>query len=649
MSEELVDQTHALTVFELVAREVPRTHLEELLRQAQGTAMPAPAFAALERAVHLGLAIGEATEQRRRREAAMASLIDAAREINSIQDPEYLLSVVTARARRLLGCDVSYVSLPRPEGGSYVHASDGETTMFNVGLEIEEGHGLGEVAQGEGGPLWTADYLGDTAFPRSDRVDEVVRAEGLRAILAVPMRHNGKTVGALYAADRKIRHFTPDEIGLMRSLADLAGTALDRTRLMERVQTDLADVGARRARELAISSRSRFLSEARGKLAGMVLDGCDLRDVATVAGDVLNGSVAVHDAAGCLIVGVGAPQDVDAAVTAKASLDALAMRAPIALGPTLWAAPVIAGAEDLGALITRTQRPLSDEEAKFLHFAGQAVALVLLLQRSTAVAAGPVRDELFDNLLADSNRSVRHLAEQARRVGIDPKRPHALLVIRVEGSEQGRAVVWASSYAHRRSGLKTVRNGCILLLLPGENPSAIAQSVHHELSPLLAQPVSVGAAGPTRDLAAIREVYREAQRCLDALIAIDGQGSAAATEDLGFLGVLLSDDHDVDRYINSTLGAVLDYDNERDTELVRTLDAYFSSHASPTRAAGVLHVHANTVSRRLERLTELLGPKWQEPSDALEIQLALRLLRTRQVLRHRHGPGRRDQADSRDT
>ena len=34
-------------------------------------------------------------------------------------------------------------------------------------------------------------------------------------------------------------------------------------------------------------------------------------------------------------------------------------------------------------------------------------------------------------------------------------------------------------------------------------------------------------------------------------------------------------------------------------------------------------VHVNTVSQRLERISALLGPHWQRPDDALELQLAL--------------------------
>ncbi|MGW1763894.1 helix-turn-helix domain-containing protein [Streptomyces sp. NPDC002073] len=716
----------ALSVLALLAQEAPRERFDDLLRTARGNPSITPErLASLDQAVQLALTVHASADQRRRRESGMAALVDTARDMTSPYDLDGLLSVITGRARRLLGFDMAYISLRRPEGGSYVHSSDGETTMFNVGLQIDTGHGLGEAAQDKRAPFWTADYLSDTAFPHSARIDEVVRAEGLRAILAVPLCHGATTVGALYGADRKLRHFTPDEVSLMRSLADLAAVALEKARLMEGTKTELAQLSRRSTRERAVLGRVTALAAGRDRLSAMVLDGADLGEVAAVAGELLDGTVHIHDPAGRPL---GRTTEAAARAgllpeeaVAKAALAALAARGPVPVagalavagsvtaagiapvagadgvpraaavleagavpragagsgaaagadsaaqsqsqphsgpGPdagapaeVLWATPVCAGTEELGVLLLRTRTAPGPEEAGFLGHAGRAAALVLLLQRGAAVTAGPVRDELFDDLLVGTTRSPRQLAERARRFGIDTERPHSVVVVRPEGVEQGQAVAWASLYAHRNAGLKTVHGGCVVLLLPDPDPSAAASAVHREISGLLGQPVSVGSAGPARVLSEIKEVYEEAHRSLEALIALGGEGTAAATGDLGFLGMLLSDDLDVDRYIDSTFGAVLKYDEQRDAELVRTLEAYFASQASPTRAAGILHVHPNTVSRRLERLTELLGADWQEPSRALEIQLALRLLHTRELLRHRQGGTHRGlprQADSAD-
>jgi DNA-binding PucR family transcriptional regulator len=133
----------------------------------------------------------------------------------------------------------------------------------------------------------------------------------------------------------------------------------------------------------------------------------------------------------------------------------------------------------------------------------------------------------------------------------------------------------------------------------------------------------------------VHRAYAEARRCLDALTALGGTDRSASPQDLGFLGLVLADTPDTAAFITGAIGPVLDYDARQDTELARTLEAYYASGGSPRRAAERLHVHPNTVSRRLERITELLGARWQEPGRSLEVQLALRLRRTRHAVRGR--------------
>jgi len=59
---------------------------------------------------------------------------------------------------------------------------------------------------------------------------------------------------------------------------------------------------------------------------------------------------------------------------------------------------------------------------------------------------------------------------------------------------------------------------------------------------------------------------------------------------------------------------------------VHTLEIYFRCGANLSRAKEELHLHVNTVTQRLDRVSSLLGD-WQTPDRVLEVQLALRLLR----------------------
>lgn len=621
----------ALAVLELLAEEASPERYAQLLYQARKSGASRSELGLLERAVDLAADLRTPSVRVGRREAGMAALLDVALETASPLSADQLLDIVNSRARRLLTLDMACAGLRRTGGGSCIDASDGHTTLLDAGLVVPQDSGLGGMVQAKQAPFWTADYLADDRFAHADLIDEVVRAEGLHAVLAVPLRHGNTVIGTLYGADRHVRHFTPDEIWLMRSLADLAAVALDRARQLQGSRSELLRRTSETSRAEARLARTRSLTTTGGDLFRLALGGGGLDTVTRTAAEALARPLVVRDPGGSVLSSTEALEE-------KHHADVPSAQALFA-GSGVRATSVTAGAEELGVLETRSEPPPADEDEEFLVLVAQAVALVLLRQRSTALAERPLRDGLFDDLL-DPSQPARQLAERARRLDMDPDGPYVVAAVRPEGGEHGRAVAWTSSYAYRKSGLKTVHDGCIFLLLPGRDASAAARAVSGELSPLLGHPVSVGAAGPADGLFSVARVRREAVRCLDALTALDGAGSAASSADLGFLGLLLADEHDVGGFIATTIGPVLDYDTQRSSDLTRTLHEYFGAGSSPTYAAEALHVHPNTVSRRLERITELLGPDWQAPAAALEIQLALRLERARDALCRRRDAAR---------
>ena len=75
------------------------------------------------------------------------------------------------------------------------------------------------------------------------------------------------------------------------------------------------------------------------------------------------------------------------------------------------------------------------------------------------------------------------------------------------------------------------------------------------------------------------------------------------------------------------MGPLLDHDRERQRDLAPTLETYLEQARHHARTCEVLHIHANTLYQRLDRITEVLGPQWKEPGRALELQVALRLHR----------------------
>jgi purine catabolism regulator len=61
--------------------------------------------------------------------------------------------------------------------------------------------------------------------------------------------------------------------------------------------------------------------------------------------------------------------------------------------------------------------------------------------------------------------------------------------------------------------------------------------------------------------------------------------------------------------------------------MLLTLDAYVSNEGLLGDTARQLYVHRNTVSYRLEKLSELLGLDFKKPNDFMKLRLAVLFLR----------------------
>jgi DNA-binding PucR family transcriptional regulator len=86
---------------------------------------------------------------------------------------------------------------------------------------------------------------------------------------------------------------------------------------------------------------------------------------------------------------------------------------------------------------------------------------------------------------------------------------------------------------------------------------------------------------------------------------------------------------ELEEFITRTLGPVLDYDARRETRLAETVEAWLATGGALRDTAARLHIHPNTVTQRLDRVAQLLGEDWRDPSRRLDVQLALQMARLR--------------------
>ncbi|MBM7773287.1 sugar diacid utilization regulator [Actinokineospora baliensis] len=619
--------------------------LDDRAGAAAGRAV-APSAVDMKAAVWRAMRVHAQIQRGRGREAGLAALVDAARELAvPHESTASLLHAVARRARHLLGMDMAYVALLEADGGHIqVLAADGHTSGLGVGLRLPADDGITAAGQARTAPFATHDLLTDERITLNSAFEEVARVEGMHAMIAVPLgdepTHWGERAhqrtryppsGMLYVASRKVHHFTADERSLIGSLGILAGAYLESTRQRLAAAERTAALEDRLAQVATTAAGFTEYCDLQSRLVDMLLADADLPAMAAFAATSLGGRVSVYNSGGDVLVTAGEPVGGDDSA-ALASAPDMVSGEPVLTGDGGWVAPLCRGKDYLGALVLRVPGELEPARRSQLRlFARMAVLFI----RQDKVAAGldsEVRDKLLDDALSDEQHLPKQLAERARRIGLDLSGPYLMVVAKPAAALHCRANAWAAGYARRRGGLRSFRDSHLILLLPGGDAGALAREVSSAMAEALGTPISVGAAGPLSGAESVPSGYREAIRCLDAVVALGVSGGAASVRELGFVGSLVSSNQDVGGFIEQVIGPVLGYDKERFTDLVPTLQAYFEAGASPTYAAERLHVHTNTVTRRLDRVKELLGADWQKPARALEIQLALRLLLVRGLL-----------------
>lgn len=661
-----MDQLTAVTAFcrellDLLDREAPAADFERPARAARAAGLPAALLAELDAAKLTALGVRGELEQRRRREAELAALFETASDLAALHDLDSVLRAIVRRARLLLGTDLAYLTLHDPgRKDTYMRVTSGSASAFFQQVRLGMGEGLGGLVAERAAPYSTACYMSDERFLHTAPIDRAVREEGLVAILGVPLLLGKSVIGVLFAADRRTRTFGPAEVSLLTSMAAHAAIAIDAANLLEETRAALAELNTANEIVKEHSAAVERASQAHHRFTELVLAGGNAENVAQAVSSVLGSDVTILDDHDLPIAASGngdsgqplradrrwqpangdggRPPQVVPGAAAQASPDAslqrvlaearAGRRAVCADG--LWAVPASAGSEHLGTVVLRAGPHLPETDRLILERAATVTALLLLLRRSVTEAEQRVRGDLLIDLLSTPHRDSESLRDRALRLGADLTQPHVVLVARADPALRTRLRAAAAHLAATRHGLAATFEGNVVLLLPGDDPRSLLSEVVPVLEATAGRPVTMAGEGTSahgQDQEAIPPAYLQACRCAAALVALGRHGDAATPRDLGFLGMLLSDRKDVPGFIQAAIGALIDYDARKGTELVRTVEAYFCAGGNLTRTKNALHVHVNTVTQRLERVSQVLGEDWQHGERALEIRIAVHLHR----------------------
>jgi two-component system, NtrC family, sensor kinase len=199
-----------------------------------------------------GIAIQNAQlfEESVRRARETRALFEAGRAVTASLDLGRTISVIMEQARAVLGVESCGIMTLDPDTRvlSSIASLDLPNDMVSQ-VQIREGEGVTGMAVAERRPVQSADLWND---PRV-RYPQLPRAQGLRSLLAAPLRVGDTAIGAILVFRRDVHEFSAAEEELLLALADQAAIAMEHARLYERLEAMVA------ARTRELDQQKRFV------------------------------------------------------------------------------------------------------------------------------------------------------------------------------------------------------------------------------------------------------------------------------------------------------------------------------------------------------------------------------------------------------
>lgn len=262
-----------------------------------------------------------------------------------------------------------------------------------------------------------------------------------------------------------------------------------------------------------------------------------------------------------------------------------------------------------------------------------AAALEWAKQNAVDVAQERMRATFVDELLATEIADEQAWIQRGLSLGFALARPHVAWMVEVRGVPDWPAPLLRFINERQLKVPFSRREEGLLLYWPSDNPKsgrdlkALATELVDRLQaahPGAKVVIGIGrpANGPAQWLQSLQQA-RESWR-----LGKDWQASPVTYfGDLGLYQLLtaLGSNPEAARFFRRTLGRLISHDDNKNAELVDTLEAFFECHGNLSQTANRLHIHRNTLTYRLERIAAITQMDLDDPDARFSLQLALKL------------------------
>lgn len=185
----------------------------------------------------------------------LARMVEVSRELSSTNDLDTLLKLIISEAAALTNAEsASILLLDRHTRELRFKATSGEMSPEMADTPVPLNNSIAGAVLQSNEPMIIHDVSRDPRW--NSQVDQAINFR-TGSILGVPMHDDARPVGVLESINKQSGAFTDEDVNILGILADLAGVAVERARLIEelrRANQQLAELDRLKSDFIALAS-----------------------------------------------------------------------------------------------------------------------------------------------------------------------------------------------------------------------------------------------------------------------------------------------------------------------------------------------------------------------------------------------------------
>lgn len=129
-------------------------------------------------------------------------------------------------------------------------------------------------------------------------------------------------------------------------------------------------------------------------------------------------------------------------------------------------------------------------------------------------------------------------------------------------------------------------------------------------------------------LGMLHKSYKESERAIHKLELSNSDQNALHFDDLGIYRILSNESiqPELVQFFMEVLGPIVNYDRDKDAELLNTLKMYYSCGCNLKKVSEEMYTHYNTVIYRMQRIKEIGNIDFSNPDVSLNVHIAIKIM-----------------------